>query len=319
MKSLFFTLLIIAAAFVAYDYFGAPPGQKMIFKSMNAGVPAASAAPSAQIPAAAKDEPIELPKGKPVADAPPGAATTAPAPSATPPAPAPAAPPVPDADGFTPPRFEPLEVLTKGWTFIPPSAFDPPRGLKLTKDVEFKLSAGSSKLAAGSTAYALGMANGVLTVAPAPTSPARAQVPLDDTDLKTILHEGYERWKPLRTAALKKIWERKRAMAAGGEPAGTTLAGSTDESGRPRQNADGSYDLLIASMKSGQVTEPKPENVKNWGQPTEQLIEGKNGWAVRVRYEAATIFGPMEVEAQALIVSGKVKGWYYTGSGEEVP
>lgn len=318
MKSLFFTLLIIAGAFVAYDYFGAPPGQKIIFKSMNTGVPASAPAPVAHAPAKETNEIIALPKGKPVADTPSAPAPQAPASSSSPPASA-AAAPVADADGYVPPRFDPLEVLTKGWTFIPPSAFNPPRELKLTKEVEFKLSAGSSKLAAGSKAYALGMTNGLLTVAPAPASPARAQVALDDTDLKTILHEGYERWKPLRTAALKKIWERKRAMAAGGEPAGTTLAGSTDESGRPRQNADGSYDLILASMRSGQVTEPKPDTMKHWGQPTEQLIEGKNGWAVRVRYEASTIFGPMEVEAQVLIVGGKVKGWYYTGSGEEVP
>lgn len=318
MKSLFFTLLIIAGAFAAYDYFGAPPGQKVIFKSMNAGVPPPAPPAAAQAPVEKRDDTIELPRGKPVADTPLAPATPASA-ASTPPAPATMVAPVADADGFVPPMFEPLEVLTKGWTFIPPSAFNPPRELKLTKEVEFKLSAGSSKLAAGSKAYALGMTNGLLTVAPAPASPARAQVALDDTDLKTILHEGYERWKPLRAAALKKIWERKRSMATGGEPTGTTLAGSTDESGRPRQNADGSYDLILASMRSGQVTEPKPDTMKHWGQPTEQLIEGKNGWAVRVRYEAATIFGPMEVEAQVLIVSGKVKGWYYTGSGEEVP
>jgi hypothetical protein len=174
-------------------------------------------------------------------------------------------------------------------------------------------------MAAGSTAYALAMNAGMLTISPAPASPARAQVALDDTDLKAVLHEGYERFKPLRTAALKKIWERKRAMAAGGESVQTSLEGSTDEAGRPKQNADGSYSLLLASMKSGQVTEAKPENIKRWGQPTPQLIDGKNGWAVRVNYEATTIFGPMEVEAQALIIGGKVKGWYYTGSGEEVP
>ena len=316
MKSLFFTLLILAAVFVAYDYLGAPPGQKVIFKSMNAGVPAP--APAAPPPATTtKEDRIELPKGKPVADATPA---PTPPPASTPTATAPASTtPVADADGFMPPKFDTLETLTKNWTFIPPSAFNPPRELKLVKEVEFKLSAGSSKLAAGSKAYALAMTNGLLTVAPAPASPARAQVALDDTDLKTILHEGYERWKPLRTAALKKIWERKRAMTASGESGGTTLAGSTDEAGRPRQNADGSYDLLLASMRSGQVTEAKPETVKSWGPPMEQLIEGRNGWAVRVRYEATTIFGPMEVEAQALIAGGKVKGWYYTGSGEEVP
>jgi hypothetical protein len=312
MKSLLYTLVLLGGAFAAYDYFGAPAGEKILFKHLNVVTEAPAPVTPVEMPKA--EEKIELPKGKPVEAVAPAPVTPT-APAATPVA----ASPVADADGFTPPKFESLEVLTKGWTFIPPSAFTPPRPLKLLKEVEFKLSVGSSKLKAGSTAYALAMNAGMLTVSPAPSSPARAQVALDDTDLKTLLHEGYERWKPLRTADLKKLWLRKRDLAASGGSTQTTLAGSTDEAGRPKQNTDGSYPLLLASMKSGQVTEPKLENIKRWGLPTAQLIDGKNGWAVRVNYEASTIFGPMEVEAQALIVEGKVKGWYYTGSGEEVP
>lgn len=56
-----------------------------------------------------------------------------------------------------------------------------------------------------------------------------------------------------------------------------------------------------------------------WGEATQVPIEGKTGWSVKVNYDANTIFGPMAVEAQALILDGRVKGWYYTGSGEEVP
>ena len=35
MKSLFITLLLLGGVFAAYDYFLAPPGQKMIFKDLN--------------------------------------------------------------------------------------------------------------------------------------------------------------------------------------------------------------------------------------------------------------------------------------------
>jgi hypothetical protein len=40
---------------------------------------------------------------------------------------------------------------------------------------------------------------------------------------------------------------------------------------------------------------------------------------VKVNFEAKTVFGPQPAEAQALILDGRVTGWYFTGSGEEVP
>lgn len=46
MKALLITILIFAGAFTAYDYFLAPPGQKIIFKKLNEGVAAATAAPA---------------------------------------------------------------------------------------------------------------------------------------------------------------------------------------------------------------------------------------------------------------------------------
>ena len=51
----------------------------------------------------------------------------------------------------------------------------------------------------------------------------------------------------------------------------------------------------------------------------ESLDQGKDGWAIKVEYQADTIFGLQPVEAQALVVNGRVQGWFYTGSGEEVP
>ena len=49
------------------------------------------------------------------------------------------------------------------------------------------------------------------------------------------------------------------------------------------------------------------------------MIQGKPGWAIKVSCNVKTVFGMQPTEAQALVLNGKVTGWYYTGSGEEVP
>lgn len=309
MKALLFTLIIFAAAFLGYDYYLAPVGTKVVFKSLNVAPPApvrtVETAPAIEKPVTTAPTAPEVSKPE-----------TAPVPS-SPQTPVPvAAGPVAEPNGFTPPKFEPVEVLTANWTKIPPSAF--PRAVRLTRDVELKMGAGSAKMTAGGAAVALAFDNGTLTIAPSETSPARAAVPLDATDLKTILSTAYENWKPLRTDMLRKLYERKLANL---KSQGIMLAptGSLDAGGKPVRNADGTYPILLASISSGQVTEVATKNVHSWGEPTPAKIEGKDGWSIKVNYDATTIFGPMAVEAQALIFNGRVKGWYYTGSGEEVP
>lgn len=311
MKALFFTVLIFIGAFLGYDYFLAPSGSKVVFKSLNkpAGPPAPSL-PATPDPAATANTPAPVvPRSEPAPAAPAAPSVAAP----TPPA---AAAPAAEPNGFVPPRFEPIEVLTANWTKIPPSAF--PRQVKLMRDVEFKMSVGTSKMAAGGTAVALALEQGGLTITPSASSPARAVVPVDATDLKTIIAEGYEKWKPWRTDTLRKLYARKlAAKGSSGEMAAP--AGSVDPAGMPVRNPDGSYPLLNASMSSGQVTEVTPKAVHSWSAPTPAQVDGKAGWSIKVTYDANTIFGPMQVEAQALVLNGKVRGWYYTGSGEEVP
>ena len=311
MKALFFTLVIFAAIFLGYDYYFAPAGTKIVFKSLNVVPPAPE--PAVHVaPLPLPEKPATVP---PVASAP---LVPAPVTPSAPPVPSTAAvtAPTTEPNGFTPPRFEPVEMLTANWTKIPPSAF--PRPVHLTKDVEFKMSVGTSKMAAGGAAVALAFDNGMLTIAPTETSPARAVVSLDATDLKSILNTAYENWKPLRTDMLRKLYARK---LAGLKSQGVMMAptGSLDAGGKPVRNPDGTYPVLLASISSGQVTEVTTKNVHSWGEPTPAKIEGKDGWSIKVNYDATTIFGPMPVEAQALVVDGHVKGWYYTGSGEEVP
>lgn len=304
MKSLFYTILIIGGVFLAYDYFGAPPGKKLVFKSLNPPVkpkalpvkPAEEVKPVVVVKDSAPPPVKPLAVEKPVEKA-----------------------PAPKSEAVTSgPKFEPIEALTGNWLKIPASAF--PREVKLVQDAMFKMSVGSSKIAAGGKAYALAADNGVLTLAPTAASPARAQLPIDGTDLKAQLNASYEKWKITRAEELKavaasKLHSQPEASAADAPPSSSEV----DEGGKPVRDSTSGYPLLIASMKRGQITEIKPENVTSWQDPQPTVIQGKPGWAVKVACNVKTVFGMQPTEAQALILNGRVAGWYYTGSGEEVP
>lgn len=302
MKSLFITLLLFGGAFLAYDYFGAPPGAKVVFKSLNPP-------PSKVVKTVGTDKVEENP-----APMPEPAKIVTEAPGNKMPEPAPEAPAASVSKG---PRFETIETLTGNWLKIPESAFSPPREVKLLQDAEFKMSVGTSKVRAGGIAFVIGAVNGVLTLAPTATSPARALLPIDGTDLKERLNKIYEDWKIVRAEELKTIASRKQQMAAA--PVAVASSSEVDGEGKPVRDGDGSYPLLVASMKRGQVTEVKPDNIIGWQPPQPAKIQGKDGWAVKVNYNAKTIFGDFPVEAQALVVDGRVQGWFYVGSGEEVP
>lgn len=309
MKSLFYTILIIGGVFLGYDYFIAPPGTKIVFKSLNpapkpkaaATTPVVNEAPAVPdvvpMPAPEPTKPVTAEEVKPVM---------------------PVATPKSASTSANEPVFEPIEALTGNWLKIPASAFSEPREVKLLQDAMFKMSVGASKITAGATVFAVAASNGVLTLAPTKTSPARAEVPIDGTDLKARLNEVYEKWKVLRAAELKAAAARRQMAAA--QTASTAPSSSeADASGKPVRGSDGGYPLLIASMRRGQVTEITPENIIGWQEPQPAPIQGKNGWAVKLSFNAKTIFGPQPVEAQALVLDGKVMGWYFLGSGEEVP
>lgn len=305
MKSLFYTILIIAGAFLAYDYFGAPPGKKLVFKSLNPPVKpkVVVVKPSEEEKPVIKEAPPERP-AKPVAVEKPMEKEKE-------------SKPMQEAVASAP-KFESIEALTGNWLKIPASAF--PREVKLEADAVFKMSVGSSKIAAGGKAYALSADNGVITLAPTAASPARAQLPIDGTDLKAQLNASYEKWKVTRAEELKAIAANKRQnQPEASAPEAGPSSSEIDEGGKPVRDASSGYPLLIASMKRGQITEIKPENVTNWQDPQPTVIQGKPGWAVKVGCNVKTVFGMQPTEAQALVLNGKVVGWYYTGSGEEVP
>jgi hypothetical protein len=157
----------------------------------------------------------------------------------------------------------------------------------------------------------------MVATSPDPGAPS-AQVALDDTDLKAVLTAAYENWKVNMTEYkrrqhlfAKESAGRVQEAKKGGAP--VVVAGA------PQKNADGTYDVLLTSMKAGQVTEITPTNIKKWGDAVVEKIDGKDYFTIIVDYTTKTMFGDFDTQAQARIFNGKVEKWIYTGSGEVVP
>jgi hypothetical protein len=201
---------------------------------------------------------------------------------------------------------------------IPPNAFKPARQVTLKRDLELSLRMGANSaktsVKAGGKMFAVGHDSNGLIVAPSPDSPMRGVVALDDTDLKETLTAWYENWKVGELARLKKAHEYRLAAAEAAKNAPVVAKGAAGND-KPVRDKDGSYPLLVASMKSGQVTEIKLDTIKEWGEP---VLEG-DVWKINVKYETMTMFGKFDTEAQAQIKNGVVQQWIYTGSGEVVP
>ncbi|MDB6075734.1 MAG: hypothetical protein JWO89_3374, partial [Verrucomicrobiaceae bacterium] len=261
MKSLFVTLLLLGGIFLALDYTGTL-GERVVFKSLNK--PAVIAPPPRG--EEAKPKPAVAGPMKPastVATTPPPA--TVPAPTAT-------TPPVADASGFVTPKYESLEVLSKGWTVIPKSAF--PRPLKLTKNTAFKMGVGSSTMNAGASVVAVGFEGGQLVLAPTATSTARALAPIDDTDFKAVVEAGYVEWKAARTEMARRNFLATKARRDSPDAA-PVAAGSVDAGGKPVRGNNGAFPVLVASLTSGDVTELKLANIHHWDDPQPTMLEGK--------------------------------------------
>ncbi len=230
---------------------------------------------------------------------------------------------VADADGFMPPDFPPLEEVVKGWMEIPKSAF--PRPVKLMKGVEFVMMVNNNKIGSkvgpGGEATVIAQDGTNLVVAPTPTSPAKTQINIDDTDLKASLTQAYDNWKTQRIVWLKRQFlfskesaNRVAETGKGGAPVAAATTGA-----KPEKNGEGTYDILLTSMKTGQVTEITPQNAKKWSDVQLEKIDGKEYWTIIVDYTTKTMFGDFDTQAQARIFGGKVEKWIYTGSGEVVP
>ncbi len=153
-------------------------------------------------------------------------------------------------------------------------------------------------------------------MAPTENSPARSQIALDDTNLKETLRQAYDTWKVRMTSYRRQQWEALQKAPPSKDTSPPPAVASND---KPVRDPDGTYPVLLHSMKIGQVTDITPTNIKRWGEAKMRKIDGKDYWVVDVDVTVPTFVGPIDSIAEARIRNGKVEKWIYTNSGEVVP
>jgi len=303
MKSLFYTLLILGGVFVAYDYWLAPKWERVIFEK--GPKPVTASKPASTIPDhVIEDDGLQTPaptKPKPADDY---------------------VPTIPQVtkDEFVPPSIAPVEATTKNWTTIPKQAF--PRPVVIRKDVQVKMAVGGSVLKAGATTHALSSENGILTIAPTETSAARGSIAVTDTDFPDQIQASYAKWKVDRIEQARQAWIARKSVKTGPGIDNSTLSNGQGVSfgadGKPAQNADGSYNLLLAVISAGHISDVDPKKVVHWSRPEQRTVDGQPTWVIDVRYQAKTIFGLMEVDSHAHVRGNRLVRWVYD-SGEPLP
>ena len=347
VKNLIKAIMVLMAGLVGYrvayeplvvQRLGLGPHGPSIAQTASPVEPSISKSPAAVTPPPPEAVPAAVPPTPPTPSAPvpptPAVATTVPPKPAvaavkpTPPKPvikAPAKPKPAVVAKVTPAPAKPeppqpppgptLEEITKNWTEIPKSLFAQHPQVTLKKDVDLKMGNGSMSLKAGNTVVAVDQENGMLIIA-SPSSPAiRGTVALDDTDIKKVVTALFEQWKVAQAEIAKKGPPASKPDGVGQKKIPPMSARNT----RPTRNSDGSYAILMESMRRGEVREITPQKIKKWGEPEYETIDGKDYWTIIVSYTTTTILGDFNVDAQARIAGGKVEKWVYTSTGETVP
>lgn len=319
MKALLVLILAAALGFVAYQYIYPPLADSLGWeklKPQNEIVVVEAPKPKEVVVVAPKPKEEPKPEPKPEMAPPPA------------PMPVPEMPKVEpvkkDPNEFVAPTLRSIEEVTQNWAVIPPSVFG--KQIMMKKDLELELKSSNAtaktKIAAGGSIFVVGQQGDELFVSTAPGSPMRALVHMDDTNIKEWMTDIYEKWKVTYIDSLRRAHEYKLAAAERAKNAPKTAAkagGGGGGNAKPERDADGTYPMLIASMKAGEVTEIKPDIIKEWGDPVQETVEKKEYWTVNVKYTTETPFGKFDTEAQARIFGGRVEKWVYTGSGETVP
>lgn len=315
MKALLVLILAVAVGYLAYNQAYVPVLDAL-------GISRIKIEKKQEVAAVVPKEEPKVVKMEPVPEPPKPEPKPEMKPEPPPPPPPPAEKPKPKEGEFEPPTFEPVEVVTVNWTAIPKGFFQEPKAIKLNKELEIEMKVGGGvakqKVAAGGTVYAVSQEGNTITITPTVGSPGRAQVAIDDTNIKEVFVEAYEQIKVASIERARRAFEAKKMADAQPKKAAAVTQGAGGNP-KPARDADGSYPLLLMSMKAGQVTEIKPDNIKSWGEAKSEKIEKKDYWTVVVKYETQTMFGKFETEAQARVREGKVEKWVYVGSGETVP
>jgi hypothetical protein len=235
-----------------------------------------------------------------------------PKPVAPPPLPAPTKP---KEGEFVAPTFPSIDERTSNWTAIPANMF--PRQVKCSKDISLKGKVGGTTVPAGNPIWAISANGANLVVAPAPASPFRGEISIDDCDFKAIVTGIYKGFVTQQVALAKAKFDQDR-MAKANPAAAAKPKGITGDP-QPTKDGDGAYPWLLASMGAGEVTEIKKDNIKAWGDAKKQKVDGKDVWVVEVTFEAKTPFGNFETIAAAHVKDGQVLKWLYRDTGEVVP
>lgn len=242
------------------------------------------------------------------------------------------------------PDFKPIEELVGNWKKIPASAFPRQVTLKAKAKYVFAGGAGSSTAPAGGKTFAISLSGDKLVITPNKQSNVRGTISINDTNYKEILGDEYEKYKQRKKREVYAQRERARAIAATEvETNQTTSSTNTNESranrvtsisriskeklsdyeneiGKmPEAENDGRVSIMVRSIRSGDVTEIKLNEISYWGPIRYEIVDNRAYWTATVNYKTTSLFGTFPTEAMALMRNGKVENWLYTGSLEEVP
>ena len=242
------------------------------------------------------------------------------------------------------PDFKPIEELVGNWKKIPASAFPRQVTLKAKAKYIFAGGAGSSTAPAGGKTFAISFSGDKLVITPNKQSNVRGTISIDDTNYKEILGDEYEKYKQRKKREIYAQRERARSIAATEvETTQTTSSANTNESqsnrvtsisriskeklsdyeneiGKmPEAENDGRVPIMMRSIRSGDVSEIRLNEISYWGPIRYEIVDNRAYWTATVNYKTTSLFGTFPTEAMALMRNGKVENWLYTGSLEEVP
>ena len=242
------------------------------------------------------------------------------------------------------PDFKPIEELVGNWKKIPASAFPRQVTLKAKAKYIFAGGAGSSTAPAGGKTFAISLSGDKLVITPNKQSNVRGTISIDDTNYKEILGDEYEKYKQRKKREIYAQRERARSIAATEvETTQTTSSANTNESqsnrvtsisriskeklsdyeneiGKmPEAENDGRVPIMMRSIRSGDVSEIRLNEISYWGPIRYEIVDNRAYWTATVNYKTTSLFGTFPTEAMALMRNGKVENWLYTGSLEEVP
>ena len=242
------------------------------------------------------------------------------------------------------PDFKPIEELVGNWKKIPASAFPRQVTLKAKAKYIFAGGAGSSTAPAGGKTFAISLSGDKLVITPNKQSNVRGTISINDTNYKEILGDEYEKYKQRKKREIYAQRERARTIAATEvETTQTTSSANINESqasrvtsisriskeklsdyeneiGKmPEAENDGRVPIMMRSIRSGDVSEIRLNEISYWGPIRYEIVDNRAYWTATVNYKTTSLFGTFPTEAMALMRNGKVENWLYTGSLEEVP